>query len=54
MTELQPGEAPSPNVWKRIEIEWRSSVRRGAGAQAPAPDWQRALRRWRVAAWPAA
>ena len=49
MTELQPGEAPSPNVWKRIQIELAQQRPSGAGAQAPAQDWRRALRRWRVA-----
>src|SRR6187402_3407096 len=45
MTELQPGEAPSANVWKRIEIELAQHRPSGAGAQAPARDWRRALRR---------
>ena len=53
MTELQPGEAPSPNVWKRIEIELaqqRPSARWCAGAGARlaacvAPVARRGLRR---------
>ncbi|HSW19555.1 MAG TPA: anti-sigma factor [Ramlibacter sp.] len=47
MTELQPGEAPSPNVWKRIQLELAQHRPTGAGAQTPA----RALRRWRVATY---
>jgi anti-sigma-K factor RskA len=51
MTELQPGEAPSPNVWKRIDIELARQRQSGAAAQAPAQDWRRALRWWRGAAF---
>jgi anti-sigma-K factor RskA len=50
MTELQPGEAPSPNVWKRIQLELTQLRESGAGAQAPARD-VRALRRWRLATY---
>src|SRR6478735_4771538 len=49
MTELQPGEAPSENVWKRIEIELKQQRPSAAGAQASGQDWRRRLRRWRVA-----
>ena len=54
MTELQPGEAPSPNVWKRIEIELAQqrpsgAACAGAGAEtgcgASAPVARRDLRR---------
>lgn len=51
ITELQPGEAPSPNVWKRIEIELAQLRPAGAAAQPPARDWRRALRLWRGAAF---
>jgi anti-sigma-K factor RskA len=50
MTELQPGEAPSPNVWRRIEIEL-ANQRRPAAATTAEPLWQRALRWWRGAAF---
>lgn len=43
MTELQPGETPSPNVWKRIEIALR--LERDAAtprAQASVAWWRRA------------
>jgi anti-sigma-K factor RskA len=49
MTELQPGEEPSPNVWKRIQLEL--AQHRSSGAGAPAQDWRRALRRWRLATY---
>jgi len=49
MTELQPGEAPSPNVWKRIEIELANQPR-AAAAAPPAQPWARALGWWRGAA----
>lgn len=42
MTELQPAQAPGPNVWKRIE----NLLDRPARAAAPAP-WWRALSFWR-------
>ncbi|NPC58430.1 anti-sigma factor [Caenimonas soli] len=51
MTELQPGEAPSPNVWKRIEIELAQQRPSAVAAQAPAQDWGRVLRWWRGAAF---
>lgn len=47
MTELQPPEDPSPNVWKRIEIALRNE-RAAAAPQGtaertqPAPWWRRA------------
>lgn len=47
MTELQPEQAPSPNVWKRIENELRLEAQRATHA-APAP------RRGFFAAWPRA
>ncbi|HSH90284.1 MAG TPA: anti-sigma factor [Ramlibacter sp.] len=50
MTELQPGEAPSPNVWKRIHNELE--LQRPAIAPATAPgDTRGPLRWWRGAAW---
>ncbi len=52
MTELQPGEAPSPNVWKRIEIELANQPRHAAAAAEPlSQKWGRALRLWRGAAF---
>jgi anti-sigma-K factor RskA len=52
MTELQPGEAPSPNVWKRIEIELANQPRPAvATAQPLSQTWGRALRWWRAAAF---
>jgi anti-sigma-K factor RskA len=38
MTELQPGQAPSPNVWKRIRIELERQ--RAAQRQAPTKRWR--------------
>jgi anti-sigma-K factor RskA len=53
ITELQPGELPSPNVWKRIE-NLISSQRRastsGAQPSSMLAAWQRAVRLWRGAA----
>jgi anti-sigma-K factor RskA len=49
MTELQPGQAPSPNVWRRIEIDLANQQSPDAAAQPPRP-WERALRLWRSAA----
>ena len=49
ITELQPGEVPSPNVWRRIEIEL--AQQRPAAAAEPPRDWRRALRLWRGAAF---
>src|SRR6187402_2109660 len=37
MTELQPEERPSPNVWKRIAIALRNEAQAHAGAPRPAP-----------------
>jgi len=52
MTELQPGEQPSPNVWKRIEIELANERKsQGRAAQPFADHWSRALRWWRGAAF---
>jgi anti-sigma-K factor RskA len=52
MTELQPGEAPSPNVWKRIEIELANQRRPGAQTSGPlSQQLGRALRWWRGAAF---
>lgn len=49
MTELQPPERPSPNVWKRIELELgRERASAGAPSSAPHGSW---LSRW---LWPAA
>jgi anti-sigma-K factor RskA len=51
LTELQPPQAPSPNVWKRIEnllaAEAIPTMPLAAGANA---GWFNALRLWRVAA----
>jgi anti-sigma-K factor RskA len=49
MTELQPGQAPSPNVWRRIEIDLANQRNADAAAQPPR-QWERALRLWRSAA----
>jgi anti-sigma-K factor RskA len=52
MTELQQGEAPSPNVWKRIEIELTNERRAGPVPAEPlAQKLGRALRLWRGAAF---
>src|SRR6266568_4916968 len=51
MTELQPGEMPSPNVWKRIELDLANQ--RGADSVTARPisqNWERALRWWQGAA----
>ena len=43
MTELQPEEAPSPNVWKRIAIEIgreRDAVTLAAQRSAPSRGWR--------------
>lgn len=49
MTELQPPERPSPNVWKRIELELgRERASASAPSSAPNGSW---LSRW---LWPAA
>src|SRR6185369_692934 len=42
MTELQPNEAPSPNVWKRIRLEL-DRQRQAQAMRAP-----RAVRGWRA------
>jgi anti-sigma-K factor RskA len=47
ITELQPGETPSPNVWKRIE---NSIAAERATAKALAGPWWEAVRLWRIAA----
>jgi anti-sigma-K factor RskA len=52
MTELQPGEAPSPNVWKRIEIELANQPRPASVTAEPVAQlWGRALGWWRGAAF---
>jgi anti-sigma-K factor RskA len=54
ITELQPGELPSPNVWKRIENLIASQRRGSASGAQPSPllaAWQRASRLWRRAAF---
>jgi len=43
MTELQPGQEPSPNVWKRIRIELdreREAAALGAQRRAPPRAWR--------------
>ncbi len=53
MTELQGVQAPSPNVWKRIENSLAGEFRPSAAQPAPAPDtgaWASALRWWRSGA----
>ncbi len=59
MTELQPGEAPSPNVWKRIEnllAAQKQSALQAAARAVPAEEsplfrqLRRALGLWRGAA----
>lgn len=42
MTELQPGEAPSPNVWKRIAIVLRQEAEAGAAPRPRPALWRRA------------
>jgi anti-sigma-K factor RskA len=52
MTELQPGEAPSPNVWRRIEIELANERRPSpAPAEPLSQKLARALSWWRGAAF---
>jgi anti-sigma-K factor RskA len=41
MTELQPGEAPSPNVWKRIAIALRAEAPQAARPPAVRPRFWR-------------
>ena len=48
MTELQPQEAPSPNVWKRIAIALRNEEDARRAAAAPRPREGAGF--WRVAA----
>jgi anti-sigma-K factor RskA len=50
ITELQPGQAPSANVWIRIENLVAAERPGTAQAQAPAGGWWRAVRLWRTAA----
>ena len=51
MTELQPAQAPSPNVWKRIENLVAAEAKPAARIDAVANGgWQRALNLWRAAA----
>jgi anti-sigma-K factor RskA len=42
MTELQPEQAPSPNVWKRIAIVLRNEAQAAAPPRATRPSWRRA------------
>jgi len=51
ITELQPGQAPSPNVWRRIEIELAQQRPSGVAAEPPVRNWRRVLRLWRGAAF---
>jgi anti-sigma-K factor RskA len=54
ITELQPGEVPGPNVWKRIEnliAAQRREPASGAQQSSLADTWRRALRLWRGAAF---
>jgi anti-sigma-K factor RskA len=53
ITELQPGEMPSPNVWKRIEnliAAQRRAPATGEQQSSRVDAWRRALRLWRGAA----
>src|SRR5215208_2102640 len=51
MTELQPGQAPSENVWRRIELDLaRERTPVEPAAEPLAQQWGRALRAWRSAA----
>ena len=53
LTELQPGEAPDPNVWKRIENLVAAERRAGPAASAPTqsgPLRERARSWWRAGA----
>lgn len=54
ITELQPGEMPSPNVWKRIENLIAAQRRESASVAQTSSlveAWRRALRFWRGAAF---
>lgn len=57
LTELQAGQAPSPNVWKRIENLLALEARPAAAPSAPAADagllasLSRRLAWWRGGAW---
>ena len=50
MTELQQGQAPSPNVWKRIENLLVAERAVPAQVEEPAGRWWDAVRLWRGAA----
>jgi anti-sigma-K factor RskA len=50
MTELQPGQMPSPNVWRRIEIDLANQRTGDAMTPEPPRNWERALSLWRSAA----
>lgn len=50
MTELQPGQAPSDNVWKRIELELARERPMERESDTKAPKWPAGLRWWRGAA----
>ncbi len=47
MTELQKAQAPSPNVWKRIENVLAGQYPPAAAVLPGASPWARALRWWR-------
>jgi anti-sigma-K factor RskA len=51
MTELQRGEVPSANVWKRIDNQLAAERDAAAMAGARLAPVPRALRWWRGAAW---
>src|SRR5215210_7209293 len=52
MTELQQPQAPSPNVWKRIEnMVAAERVPLAVRSEPPAAVWQRPLALWRSAAF---
>ncbi|HEY0826032.1 MAG TPA: anti-sigma factor [Ramlibacter sp.] len=48
MTELQPGEAPSPNVWKRIAIQLRQEAAAQSSGERTRPASRPGF--WRAAA----
>jgi anti-sigma-K factor RskA len=50
MTELQQGQAPSPNVWKGIENLLAAERPIAAPREAAAAGWWHAVRLWRSAA----
>jgi anti-sigma-K factor RskA len=50
MTEMQPMQAPDPNVWKRIE-NLIAAEPHAASREQPAASRTRSIRPWRVAAF---